>query len=385
MKNVLIAPAAFYFFFFAALAAMSPFLALYYQGLGLSGGEIGLLLGVSPLVSLFASPFWTGLADARHRHKTILFITILTTILFAVVFPSLKTFAFVFLFVLLLAFVSAPIIPLVDTAAISMLGERRELYGRTRLWGTIGWGVSAPLAGMFLQIQGLRWLFWVYALLMTFNLFIVPRISFSRPVNVTPFWHGLRIVFTDRRWVFFLFTVFVAGIGIAVHANYLSLLLQYLGADKTLVGFAVTITMLSELPVMFFSNRPLKRLKPNGLLIIATTVVGLRCLFYAFSLTPLTVLFIQLAHGFTYPALWIAGVTYAAENAPAGLESTSQGIFGSVLAGFGMSAGSLLGGMFIDSFGITRMYLYIGLMVLAVTVILFIVQYQSGQSHAATF
>jgi len=34
--------------------------------------------------------------------------------------------------------------------------------------------VTAPLAGMFLQAKGLYWLFWVYALLMTFNLFVTP-------------------------------------------------------------------------------------------------------------------------------------------------------------------------------------------------------------------
>jgi PPP family 3-phenylpropionic acid transporter len=384
MKNVLLAPAAFYFFFFAALAAMSPFLALYYQSLGLSGSQIGLLLGISPLVSLFASPFWTGLADARHRHKTILVGTILGTILFAIVFPFLQMFSLVFLFVLLFAFAFAPIVSLVDTATMSMLAGRRELYGRTRLWGTIGWGVTAPLAGMFLQARGLYWLFWVYALLMTFNLFVIPRITFSRPADAVPFWHGLRIVFTDRRWVFFLLIVFVAGIGFSVHTNYLSLLLQHLGADKTVIGFAVTITMLSELPVMFFSNRLLKWLKPNGLLTLAMTTGGLRCLLYAFSPTPQVILVIQLLHGLTFPALWIAGVTYAAENAPAGLESTSQSILASVLTGFGMSAGGLLGGALIDAFGIARMYLYVGLMVLVVPVIFLILQNRFGGLHVET-
>jgi PPP family 3-phenylpropionic acid transporter len=384
MKNILPAPAAFYFFFFAALAAMSPFLALYYQGLGLSGSQIGLLLGVSPLVSLFASTFWTGLADARHRHKMVLLTTILATILIAAVFPSLKTFTLVFPFVLLLAFASAPIISLVDTATISMLGEHREFYGRTRLWGTIGWGVSAPLAGMFFQARGLNWLFWIYALLMIFTVFVVPWITFSHPVNVTLFWHGMRTVFTDHRWVFFLLIIFVAGVGTAVHSNYLSLLFQHLGGGKTLVGLAVTITMLSELPVMFFSNRLLRWFRPNRLLVVATVIIGLRCLFYAFSSTPLVILFIQLLHGLTYPALWVAGVTYAAENAPAGLEATSQGILASVLTGFGMSAGGLLGGILIDSFGITNMYLYVGLIVLGATIMFVILQNRFGQSHAQT-
>jgi PPP family 3-phenylpropionic acid transporter len=212
-------------------------------------------------------------------------------------------------------------------------------------------------------------------------LLAVPRITFSRPVNVTLFWHGLRIVFTDRRWVFFLFIIFVAGVGTAVHSNYLSLLFQHLGAKKTLVGFAVTITMLSELPILFFSNRLLRWFKPNRLLMLATIFIGLRCLFYAFSSTPLVILSIQVLHGLTYPTLWVAGVTYAAENAPPGLEATSQGILASVLTGFGMSAGGLLGGILIDSYGIARMYLYVGLIVLSATVVFIILQNLFQPSH----
>jgi MFS transporter, PPP family, 3-phenylpropionic acid transporter len=384
MKNILPAPAAFYFFFFAAFAAMSPFLALYYQGLGFSGSQIGFLLGISPLISLFASTFWTGLADARHRHKVVLLTTILMTILIAAIFPFLKTFIWVLAFVLFLSFASASIISLVDTATISMLGEHREFYGRTRLWGTIGWGVSASLAGIFFQASGLHWLFWIYALLMVFTLFAVPRITFSHPISAVLFWQGLRTVFTDRRWVFFLFIIFVAGVGTAVHSNYVSLLFQHLGAPKTFVGFAVTITMLSELPILFFSNRLLRWFKPNRLLTLATIFIGLRCLFYAFSSTPLVILLIQLLHGLTYPTLWVAGVTYAAENAPPGLEATSQGILASVLTGFGMSAGGLLGGILIDSFGISRMYLYVGLIVLSATVGFIILQNLFQPSHVET-
>jgi hypothetical protein len=49
-------PAAFYFLYFAALAAFMPFLSIYYQNLGLDGRQIGTLLALPPLVSLFAGP-----------------------------------------------------------------------------------------------------------------------------------------------------------------------------------------------------------------------------------------------------------------------------------------------------------------------------------------
>lgn len=95
------------------------------------------------------------------------------------------------------------------------------------------------------------------------------------------------------------------------------------------------------------------------------TVAGLRCILYYFAGGPQIVLAIQLLHGLTFPALWGAGVTYAAENAPPGLGATAQGLFGGVLLGFGAAAGSLLGGVLIDRHGIAGMYGVIGLIVLS--------------------
>jgi len=60
------------FLYFAAFAAALPFFVLFYQKLGFNGAQIGLLTGIPPLITLFASPFWTGLADARGWHKFVM-------------------------------------------------------------------------------------------------------------------------------------------------------------------------------------------------------------------------------------------------------------------------------------------------------------------------
>ena len=49
----------FYFIFYAAMAALSPFLTLYYQSLGLSGTQIGLLAGLVPLTGMLSGTLWT--------------------------------------------------------------------------------------------------------------------------------------------------------------------------------------------------------------------------------------------------------------------------------------------------------------------------------------
>src|SRR5215510_7069205 len=97
-------PFLFYFFFYVAASGFFPFAALYYQSLGLSGGQIGLLTGLAPLITLIGAPFWTGMADASHRHKMILNLTILGAAVSALIIPSIQNFAWLLPVVMLYAF-----------------------------------------------------------------------------------------------------------------------------------------------------------------------------------------------------------------------------------------------------------------------------------------
>src|SRR5215813_6554572 len=115
----------FYFFYFAAGSALFPFMALYYQSTGLSGAEIGLLTGIAPLVTLVGAPFWTGMADASHRHKLIMSLLFIGMIISVLIIPSLTNFALLFPFILLYSFLGAPLGSFGDSATMSMLGEQR--------------------------------------------------------------------------------------------------------------------------------------------------------------------------------------------------------------------------------------------------------------------
>jgi MFS family permease len=126
-------PFLFYFFYFAAASGLFPFAALYYKSIGLTGTQIGLLVGSAPLITLIGAPLWTGIADASHRHKLVMSLTMLAAIVCTLIIPSLRNFALLFPLVLIYAFMSAPIPSLGDSATMSMLGDQREKYGRIRL------------------------------------------------------------------------------------------------------------------------------------------------------------------------------------------------------------------------------------------------------------
>src|SRR5574341_801277 len=73
-------PFSFYLLYFGAGACVFPYFVLYYQSLGFTGAQIGLLSAISPFISLAGAPFWTGIADTTHRHKLVMSLAILICI-----------------------------------------------------------------------------------------------------------------------------------------------------------------------------------------------------------------------------------------------------------------------------------------------------------------
>lgn len=357
-------PFTFYFFFFAAFSALMPYLVLYYRWRGLSGLQIGLLTGLTPIITMFSAPFWTGLADSTHRHSLILRLNMAAAILLVLLMPTARTFLFLFPIILFYTFLFSPISSLADSATLTMLEKQREEYGRIRLGGTIGWGVVSAMAGIVIERYGLTWSFWLYAINMTLAWLISHKLTFGQTGERVAIRRGIRALLTNRRWLIFLVTVFIAGMGMSTVNMYLFPYMEEAGARKSLMGLAAVIATISEIPVFFFSNYLLKRLQSRGLLILSMAVIGTRLLLYFFFAFPPAILLIQMVHGLTFAALWTAGVSYAHENAPPGMIATAQGLFGSVMMGFGSGAGGMLGGLLIDQLGTAGMYGVMGAAVL---------------------
>lgn len=355
-KPSLIWSKAFYFCFYAAAAALLPFLALHYENLGLSGSQIGFLAGIPPLVSLAGAPLWGALADTSRRHKTILSIAIIGTITLALMLSQITIFAYLIPFVAVYALFFSPIIPLTDNAVMALLAERKDQYGRQRIWGAIGWGLVAPLIGRLIETSGLIWAFWGYAGIMLISLFVAQKIPFHQISSQPPFFRGIRKLLSNRSWLLFLFLVFAGGAGQAVIHNFLFLHMNDLGASKTMMGFALTVATLSELPIFFFSDRLLTRWSAKGLFVFATGVYIIRVMVLSFITTPRLILVTQLFHGLNFSIMWVAGVSYADEIAPLGLGATVQGLFSGIFMGISTAIGALLGGMLYQNFGGAIMY-----------------------------
>jgi PPP family 3-phenylpropionic acid transporter len=367
-------PFTFNFLLYGAFAFVAPFIVLYYQELEFTGTQIGLLTGIVPLITLFSATLWTGLADATNRHRLVMGFSLLGGAVIGIVFPFLSTFIPVLILAVLLFIFVAPITPLGDSATMFMLGDEKEMYSRIRIGATIGFGVSAFISGLIIQNYGLRYAFWGFAVLFLLAFVISQKLTYGQMEAESPTKGRAFTLLANPRWVLFLVLAFAGGLGIAVYNNYLFPYMKELGASESTMGLALTIGMLSEIPILFFGNWLIKILKPYGLLIVSMVVTGLRMLLFGLSGAPGLVLIFQMLNGLTFPAMWVAGVTYANENAPTGMKATAQGLFNAMVMGVGTAVGGLTGGLILEKMGGRSLYLIFGAVVLAITGIAALIQ-----------
>jgi PPP family 3-phenylpropionic acid transporter len=332
-----------YLFAFAASAALIPFVSIYYTTLHFSPQQIGWLLGVPLLISVMAAPAWGALADATHRHRAVLLTAVTGAAVAAALIPAAGRFLVVFPFVILQAAMFAPVNALLDNGALTLLGSQPHRYGRFRLWGTIGWGVSAPLVGWLVAARGARWIFLVYVLLMAALLVFSTRLPVAERPPPQPFRDRVSALRRSGPLWIFLGVAFIGGIGMSMVNAYLPLYLHGMHATG-LVGVALLIATISELPVMLMGPSVLARLGLPQTFILALVLYGLRGLALSFAGSAWMVLALQLLHGPTFALMWVSGVALARQLAPAGVGAMAQGLFASISNGLGGAVGAVLGG-----------------------------------------
>jgi PPP family 3-phenylpropionic acid transporter len=255
--------------------------------------------------------------------------------------------------------------PLMDNTSLKILGDQAHHYGKIRLWGALGWGLCAPLMGELVAHLGLDWIFYGYALLMLVSWLVAGQLPVASSSISSGFGQGVRTLLRDRRWVLFLLLIFAGSLGEATVHSFWFLYLKGLGATSFLMGFSLTVAMLSELVVFFLSDRLLQRFGSQTLLILAIAIRVGQLLAYSWITTPYLAVAFQLLHGPGFAAMWTAAVAYVNEIVPSGLGATGQGLLNSISVGLALAIGSILSGFLYEQLGAFGMYRWVALLMLA--------------------
>jgi MFS transporter, PPP family, 3-phenylpropionic acid transporter len=364
-------PRTIYFFFFAAIASLFPFLVIHYQELGLSGTQIGILAALNPLVTVIAAPLWGTLADATQRYKQLLLVMMVGCLVTIFLLSQAAQFGWLLVIIAAFAFFAGSVMPLIDSSVLAML-EHKERYGKLRLWGTIGFGITSPLVGFITGRAGLEWAFYFYLFFFAITTALVVFFPISSTNLRKPLGVGM-LEFKNKTWLIFLLTLFLGGVGLAIGGNFFLLHMKNLGATQTYVGLSLTFATLGELPFMMFGYKLLKRFPAKTLLLFALFFIALRLIGYSLAREPWHFLIVQLLHGPTFALIWIAGISYADSLSPPHLKATGQSLFSATLSGLGGTLGGFVGGLLYDSVGAVQTFRFAAMVLVIAAGLLFFV------------
>ncbi|MCA9978477.1 MAG: MFS transporter, partial [Anaerolineales bacterium] len=212
----------------------------------------------------------------------------------------------------------------------------------------MGFGLAAIAAGTLVENYGLRIAFWGGSAMLFLGLLVSQKLEHNLSKERTSFRHGAATLLQNRQFTLFLAMAFAGGLSVASTNNYLLPYVKELGAKASIMGLILMTGTLAEIPILIYSHHLLKRFRPYTLVILTVAISGVRLLLFASINTPWLVFPVQLLNGLGYSLMWLAGVAYADQNAPPGLNATAQGLFGAVVSGFGMAVGGFCGGLLLD-------------------------------------
>lgn len=438
----------FYFFYFAALGSLLPYLSLYFKhSLLLPAYFVGVVLAVKPLCLFVSAPILGTIADKYNKVKTVLLIAlfsyIVMNLLVAVVPPvsvdclsevhnklnitheynqsSLvhrfgnvgqrnqttqvtigntemweeawlfdlytesdpklyKNAKVVFVIILVITIVGellgATSNTLADVATFQNLENRPHYYGEQRLWGEVGWGISAFITGSIVQGQYrkqtdicpeavfdiYRPFFYVNAVLMAVALFVSTRFNFQDADKYVSERCSLiksLQIFTKIEYALFGLIALFLGFALGSAETFLFVHLVELGASPSLFSALVAVHCISNVALYYGSVYFLEVAGHIKMLIAGLLMYALRFYYFSAIENPWLVLPIEFLRGVCSASVWSALATYV--GTPPRVGATLQGILHGLYYGLGRGLGQLIGGILIRGYGTDPYFRYFSL------------------------
>ena len=332
---------------FGALAASSPFLALYLGLVGFSPPVVAQLLALLVLVPVVATPAWTFLADRVGSIGGVLrVVTAGALVSFAALLLD-PTPALVAASLLVFVTFRAPFGALLDALTLREVRDKGGSFGAVRAWGTAGYALGAVVTGALVARDGTRAVLHVTIAFLgasSVTALAVRGAGAMPPKSDVRVWALLASLLRRPRVLLLFAIAFLQEIGLAPYDSLFPAYMTKL-AGATAAGVAVAVGASAEFLFLLGAGPIVRRLGAERLLMIACAVSAARWTAVVFVTSTTALIAIQALHALSFGAFYVASVTLMDRETPPSLRASGQGIFGSLSFGVAAATGLSVAGL----------------------------------------
>ena len=339
-------------------------------GLGFSGSQIGMILGLAGSIGAIAAPFIAGqIADRYFSTEKILAFLVSFGGIVKWYTATQTDYHSWLLLSILYSVLYMPTLALSNSITFAHINDQENDFPKIRIWGTIGWIVASwafPMIWLQTDLQ-FQYMppFIVGAEVPDVTSRLADALKFSGIISLCygafcfllphtpPKRDAVEKLAFKKAFDLFQYSSFsvlvLASLAVSIiHQIYFlqtGPFLSSIGIPDSQIGPAMTIGQFAEILTMAYLGFFLKRL---GFKKVITIGIGAYCLRYAIfgtELLPVWVMIISQAfHGFCYAFFFAAAYIYVDKIAEDDVRHSAQTVFGIIILGGGPVIGGWLSG-----------------------------------------
>ncbi|WP_025679901.1 MFS transporter [Paenibacillus massiliensis] len=336
----------------------NPYLTTLLVHQKMNASIVGGMMSVGILLSIIVQPIWGVLVDRYRQTKGVLLLAIIIPAVLSF-FYSFQIFAvIVFAYIISIIF-STTQSPIADSYAVSAARAAGTSYGTIRMLGSLGTALGGYAGGFYLSHFEITRLWLPFLLLSLAGAATVLSLSNNKreyaaaSVSLS---EGLRELLGNRLFLLFLIACFFVNQTLTAYNSFFVLAFQEAGGSYSLVGTALLLASLTNVPSMLLAAKILKAWGHERTLLLAAFFYALRWAIQWLFPIPMVMVGIQVLHGLSFGLFYVAAVEYVAAAAGKRMQATGQSIFNMVFSGLGGIVGNLLNGFLFSSGGANVMY-----------------------------
>ena len=345
-------------------------------GLGFSGSQIGMILGLAGSIGAIAAPFIAGqIADRYFSTEKILAFLVSFGGIVKWYTATQTDYHSWLLLSILYSVLYMPTLALSNSITFAHINDQENDFPKIRIWGTIGWIVASwafPMIWLQTDLQ-FQYMppFIVGSEVPDVTSRLADALKFSGIISICygvfcfllphtpPKRDAVEKLAFKKAFDLFQYSSFsvlvLASLAVSIiHQIYFlqtGPFLSSIGIPDSQIGPAMTIGQFAEILTMAYLGFFLKRI---GFKKVITIGIGAYCLRYAIfgtELLPVWVMIVSQAfHGFCYAFFFAAAYIYVDKIAEDDVRHSAQTVFGIIILGGGPVIGGWLSGYLQDTY-----------------------------------
>jgi nucleoside transporter len=353
-------------------------------GLGFTGSQIGMTLGLAGSIGAVMAPFIAGqIADRYFSTERILAFLVTAGGVVKWITSYQTEYSAWLVLSIIYSVLYMPTLALSNSITFSHIDDQENDFPKIRIWGTIGWIVASWVFPMiWLQTNlNFQWMppFIVGAEVPNVTSRLADALKFSGLISITygafcfllphtpPKKDATEKLAFKKAFKLFRFSSFttlvIASLAVSViHQIYFlqtGPFLSHLGILDSQIGPAMTIGQFAEILTMAYLGFFLKRLGFKKVITIGVAAYFMRYAIFGTESFPVWVIVASQAfHGFCYAFFFAAAFIYVDKLADEDVRHSAQTVFGIIILGGGPVIGGWLSGYLQNIYTVENIFNY---------------------------